>query len=158
MLFTHFYLFLCQEKKQKPGLYLQQERNTLALNPQNFCQEINNKNTLFFYRCSYKKQLFQRVVVQLQCPCVNLIICSLLLEIQKRCSYLKNVTLDFVLLVLKLYPIQVVILLLFLCIFRSFFQIRRKCPSNQPFFTVTDWYILAIQQTLTHDEHLRYSF
>ena len=35
--------------------------------------------------------------------------CSLLLEIQKKMFYLENVALDFVLLVLKLYPIQVVI-------------------------------------------------
>ena len=45
-------------------------------------------------------------------------------------------------------------------------QLRWRCPSNQPFFTaivifhcfLTDRYILAIQQIITHEEHLRYSF
>ena len=60
---------------------------------------------------------------------------DLQLEIQKRCSYFKYVALNLLLLVLKLYPIQVVIslplwikltmgqlLLLFLCNFCSFFN------------------------------------
>ena len=57
------------------------------------------------------------------------------------------------LLVLKLYPIQVVVslplwiklamgqlLLFFLCNFSSFFSLRQRCLRNQPFFTVIDWY------------------
>ena len=63
---------------------------------------------------------------------------DLQLEIQKRCSYFKYVALNLLLLVLKLYPIQVVIslplwikltmgqlLLLFLCNFCSFFNYVR---------------------------------
>ena len=78
-------------------------------------------------------------------------ICSLKF---KKNIYLKNVALDFVLLVLKLYPIQVVIslslwtkftmgqlLLFFLCNFSSFFSLRWRCPRNQPFFTVIDSYV-----------------
>ena len=72
----------------------------------------------------------------------------------KKDVFLKNVALEFVLLVLKLYPIQVVIslplwikltmgqlLLFFLCNFSSFFSLRRSCPRNQTFFTVIDWQI-----------------
>ena len=60
---------------------------------------------------------------------------DLKLEIQKRCCYLKNTALDFVLLALKLYPIKVVVslplwikltmgqlLLFLLSSFRSFFS------------------------------------
>ena len=62
---------------------------------------------------------------------------DLQLEIQKRC-YLKNVGLDFVLLVLKLYPTQVIslplwikltmdqLLLLFLCKFWRYFNYIRS--------------------------------
>ena len=79
---------------------------------------------------------------------------------------------DFVLLVLKLYPIQVVIslplwikltmgllLLFFLCNFRSFFSYV-GCTLITNFFSLLliDRYILAIQQIITHKEHLRYSF
>ena len=99
-------------------------------------------------------------------------ICSLLLEIQKRCSYLKNVALDFVLLVLKLYPIQVVIslplwikltmgqlLLLFLCNFCSFFSyVGGVLVTNLFSLLLIDRYILAIQQITTHEEHLWCSF
>ena len=60
---------------------------------------------------TYDLKQYEGVIfgVQLQCPCANLNV--LQLEIQKRCCYFKNVALDFVLLVLKLCPIQVVILL-----------------------------------------------
>ena len=119
-------------------MYLQQTDNTLVLNPQLFCQQIDKKRyplvkwtaNMFFIGVAIKIACFS---VQFQCPCANLMICSLLLEILKRCSYLKNVALDFVLLVSKLYPIQVVISLrfwikltkgqllpLFLCNFCSF--------------------------------------
>ena len=73
-------------------------------------------------------------------------ICSLKF---KKDVYLKNVALDFVLLVFKLYSIQVVssaplliklttsqLLLFFLFGFRSFFGLRWMCCRNQPFFTV----------------------
>ena len=77
---------------------------------------------------------------------------DLQLEVQKTCQYLKNVSSDFVLLILKLCPIQVNIsfllwikltmgrlLLFFLCNFSSFFQLRWRYFCNQPFFTVIDW-------------------
>ena len=41
------YSFLSDARKiKKAGLYLQQARNTLALNPQLFCQQIAKKHTL----------------------------------------------------------------------------------------------------------------
>ena len=97
---------------------------------------------------------------------------DLQLEIQKRCSYLKNVALDFVLLVLKLYPIQVVIslplwikltmdqlLLFFLCSLCSFFSfVGGALVTNFFSLLLIDRYILAIQQVITHEEHLQYSF
>ena len=87
-------------------------------------------------------------------------------------SYLKNVALDFVLLVLKLCPIQVVIslplwikltmgqlLLFFLCNFSSFFSYVGGIPVTNHFsLLLIDRYILAIQQIITHKEHFRYSF
>ena len=93
-------------------------------------------------------------------------------EIQKRLCYLKNLALDFVLLVLKLSPIQVVIplplwikltmdqlLLFFLCNFNSFFSYVGGIPvTNQFSLLLIDRYILATQQIITHKEHLRYSF
>ena len=67
----------------------------------------------------------------------------------KKTVYLKNFALDFVLLVLKLYPIQVVIslslwtkftmgqlLLFFLCNFSSFF---RQFHAKSPFFAVSTY-------------------
>ena len=107
--------------------------------------------------------------MQLQCICANLMICSLKLEK----DVFKNAAWDFVLLllVLKLYPIQVVISLpLWIKFpmdqFCSFF-----CETSAAFLAyvggvlgtklssqfVTDRYILAIQQIITHEEHLRYS-
>ena len=97
---------------------------------------------------------------------------DLQLEIQKRRCYLKNVALDFVLLVLKLCPIQVVVslplwikltmgqlLLFFLYNFSSFFSYVRGIPVTNHFsLLLIDRYILAIQQIITHKEHLRYSF
>ena len=97
---------------------------------------------------------------------------DLQLQIRKIWSYRKNVALDFVLLVLKLYPIQVVIslplwikltmgklLLFFLCNFSSFFSYVRGIPVTNHFsLLLIDRYILAIQQIITHKEHLRYSF
>ena len=109
--------------------------------------------------------------MQLQCLCANLMICSLKF---KNVVFLENVDWDFVLLllVLKLYPIQVVIslplwiklimdqlLLFYLWNFSSFFSLRQRCPRNQPFSQfVIDRYILAIQQIITHKERLRYTF
>ena len=76
-------------------------------------------------------------------------------------------------LVLKLCPIQVVIslplwikltmgklLLFFLCNFSSFFSyVGGILVTNHFSFRVLiDRYILAIQQIITHKEHLRYSF
>ena len=97
---------------------------------------------------------------------------DLQLEIQKRRCYLKNPALDFVLLVLKQCPIQVVIslplwiklimdqlLLFLLCNFSSFFSYVGGIPvTNHLSLLWTDRYILAIQQIITHKEHLRYSF
>ena len=86
--------------------------------------------------------------------------------------YLKNVALDFALLVLKLCPIQGVIslplwikltmgqlLLFFLCNFSSFFSYIGGIPVTNHFsLLLNDRYILAIQQIIAHKEHLRYSF
>ena len=81
---------------------------------------------------------------------------DLQLQIQKRCCYLKNVSLDFVLLVWKLCPIQVPIslplwikftrgqlLLSFLSNFSSFFSYLDSIlvHCNQSFFTATDWWV-----------------
>ena len=49
MLLTHFYLM--EGKKKKPGLYLQQAGNTLALNSQLFCQEIDKKTPFGKMNC-----------------------------------------------------------------------------------------------------------
>ena len=79
---------------------------------------------------------------------------------------------DFVVLVLKLYPIQVVIslplwikltmgqlLLFFLCNFSSFFSyVGGILVTNHFSLLLIDRYILAIQQIITHEEHFRYSF
>ena len=97
---------------------------------------------------------------------------DLQLEIQKRLCYLKNVALDFVFLVLKLCPTQVVIslplwiditmgqlLLFFLCNFSSFFSYVRGIPVTNHFsLLLVGRYILAIHQIITHKEHLRYIF
>ena len=97
---------------------------------------------------------------------------DLQLKVQKRLCYLKNVALDFVFLVLKLCPIQVVIslplwikltmgqlLLFFLCNFSSFFSYVRGIPVTNHFsLLLIDRYILAIQQIITYKEHLQYSF
>ena len=91
--------------------------------------------------------------------------CSLKFK-QKRCCYLKNVALDFVLLVLKLCPIQVVIslplwikltmgqlLLFFLCNFSSFFSYAKDILVINHFsLLLIDRYILAIQHIITHEE------
>ena len=75
-------------------------------------------------------------------------------------------------LVLKLYPIQVVfslplwiglimgqLLLFFLCNFSSFFSYVGGIPVTNHFsLLLINRYILAIQQIITHKEHLRYSF
>ena len=74
---------------------------------------------------------------------------DLQLQIRKIWSYRKNVALDFVLLVLKLYPIQVVIslplwikltivqlLLVFLCSFNSFFSYVGGVLVTNIFYTV----------------------
>ena len=49
MLLTHFYFV--QEKKWKPGLYLQQEENILVLNLQPFCQQIDKKGPFGKMNC-----------------------------------------------------------------------------------------------------------
>ena len=63
---------------------------------------------------------------------------DLQLEIQKRCSYLKNVALDFVLLILNVFPIQVVISL----------SLRTKLIMGQllPFFCATSAAFLATSE------------
>ena len=40
-------LILCKAKKWKPGSYIQEEGNTMALNPQLLCQQIDKKKTPF---------------------------------------------------------------------------------------------------------------
>ena len=102
---------------------------------------------------------------------------DLQLEIQER-SWYENVMVKMllwmyvVLLVLNLCLIQVVIsipywikltigqlLLFFLCNFSSFFSYVRGIPVTNHFsLLLIDRYILAIQQIITHKEHLRYSF
>ena len=97
---------------------------------------------------------------------------DLLIKILNRCCYLKHVFRYFVLLVLKLCPIQVVILLplwiklpmgqlllFFLCDFSSFFSYVVAILLTKYFsLLLIDRYILAIQQFITHEEHLRYFF
>ena len=51
------------------------------------------------------------------------------------------------------------LLLFFLCNFSSFFSYVRGIPVTNHFsLLLIDRYILAIQQIITHKEHLRYSF
>ena len=97
---------------------------------------------------------------------------DLQLETEKRCCYLKNVSLDFVLLILKLCAIQVVVslpswiklpmgqlLLFFLCNFSSFFSYAKDILVINHFsLLLIDRYILAIHYIITHEEHLQYSF
>ena len=107
--------------------------------------------------------------------CANLMICRLKFKeevILNMPCHGKDVAPDVVLLVLKLCPIQVVIslplwikltmdqlLLFFLCNFSSFFSYVGGIPVTNHFsLLLIDRYILAIQQIITHKEHLRYSF
>ena len=89
-------------------------------------------------------------------------------------KFKKDVVLDFALLVLKLCAIQVVIslpfwikpilgqlLLFFLCIISSSFSYVGGIPVTNHFSLLLidrNSYILAIQQVITHKEHLQYSF
>ena len=104
-----------------------------------------------FHRCSYKNSCFSELAYN---SSVLVLILWSAASNSKDMVLLKNVALDFVLLVLKLYPIQVVIslplwikltmgqlLLFFLWNFSSFFSLRRRCPRNQTFFTVCYWLI-----------------
>ena len=114
---------------------------------------------MFFHKCSYKNSYFSELAYN----------SSVLVLIQKRCCYLKNVALDFVLLVLKLYPIQVVIslplwikltmdqlLLFFLCNFFSY--VGGILVANHSSLLLIDRYILDIKQIITHKEHSRNIF
>ena len=99
------------------------------------------------------------VSVQPQCPCANPMICSMKF---KKDVYLKNVALDFLLLVLKLYPIQVVIslplwikfiigqLLLFFCAIPAAFLAYVGGVLRTILFGYSANY--------NTQEHLRYSF
>ena len=107
--------------------------------------------------------------MQLHCICANLMICSL--KLKK--DVFKNAAWDFVLLllVLKLYPIQVVISLplwikfsmdqfcsFFYETLAAFLAYVGGVLGTKLFAQfVTDRYILAIQQIITHEEYLRYS-
>ena len=124
---------------------------------------------MFFDRCNYKNSCFSDLAYN---SSVHVLIWWSAAEIQKRCSYLKNVALDFVLLVLKLYPIQVVIslplwvkptmsqlLLFFLYNFFSFFtNVGIVLVTNLLSLLLIDRYILAIHKIITHEVHLWYSF
>ena len=104
----------------------------------------------------------------MSCPCATLMICSL--KFKK--DVLISVALGFVLLALKLYPIQVVLslplwlkltmgqlLLFFLCTFCSFFgYVGGVLVTNLFPLLLIDRYILAIEQIITREEHLWYSF
>ena len=96
---------------------------------------------------------------------------DLKLEIQKR-RYLKNVALNFAFgfetmprpscyltsIMDKTYH-GPAIALFFLCNFSSFFSYVGGIPvSNHFSMLLIERYILAIQQIITHKEHLRYSF
>ena len=61
---------------------------------------------MFFHMFSYKNSCFSELTYN---SSVLVLIYDMQLKIQKRRCYLKNVVLDFVLLVLKLCAIQVVI-------------------------------------------------
>ena len=124
---------------------------------------------MFFHRWSHKNSCFSELAYN--SSGLVLIWWSAAWNSKKSC-YLKNVALDFVLLVLKLCLIQVVIslplwikltmgqlLLFFLCNFSSFFSYVGGIPVTNHFsLLLIDRYILAIQQITTHKEHLRYSF
>ena len=123
---------------------------------------------MFFHRCSY------RIVVLVSWLTIPMSLCQfndLQLKIKKRCCYLKNVALDFVLLVLKLCSIIVIIslplwikltmdqlFLFFLYNFSSFFSYVGGMLKPTILQIYYYRYILAIQQIVTHDEHLWYSF
>ena len=82
------------------GLHLQQADNILALNPQLLCQHIDGKFTqwynellnLFFHRCRNKYSCFSKL--QYNSSVLVLMTCSFK-------DTLKDIVLDFVLLVLK---------------------------------------------------------
>ena len=137
-----------------------------------FCQQIDKKYplvklTMFFHRWSYKNSCFSELAYN--SSVLVLIWWSAAWNSKKGC-YLKSVALAFVLLVLKLSPIQVVIslplwvnltmgqlLLFFLCNFSSIFSYVRGIQSLFTDYWLIGSYILAIQQIITHKEHLRYS-
>ena len=120
-------------------MYLQEAGNTLALNPQPFCQQIyKKKNTLwenellnmFFHRCRYKNSCFGELAHN--SSVLELIQLSASWDSKKDVLIFKMLLLIlcFWILVLKLYPIQVVISLqmwlklymgqLFLCFICNF--------------------------------------
>ena len=141
MLFTHFYHL--QGKKYKPGLYLQQA-GTLPLNPKLFCQQIDQKNTLwwnelpnmFFHRCRYK-------------CCFRF--CAFGFEATPHLSCYLISFAD------KRHHGQ--LLLLFLCNVCTFFSsVGGVLVINLFPLLLIDGYILAIQQIITHKGHLWYSF
>ena len=124
---------------------------------------------MFFHSCSYKNSCFSELGKTPMSLCRSN---NLHLEIQKWRCYLKNVALDFVfgleamphpscyltsIMDIKLTMGQ--LLLFFLCNFSSFFSYVRGIPVTNHFsLLLIDRYILAIQQIITHKEHLRYSF
>ena len=83
-------------------------------------------------------------------------------EIQERSCYLKNLALNFMLLVLKLCPIQAVIssYCSFFCATSADFlaYVGGVLVTNLFSLLLIDRYTLAIQQTITLEEYLRYSF
>ena len=118
---------------------------------------------MLFHRYSYKNSCFRELVYQPVSLCQSN---NLQLEIQKNTAILK---MHFVLLVLKLCPIQVVIslslwikltmdqlLLIFLCNFSSFFSyVKGILVTNHFSLLLIDGYIVGIHEIITHSEHLR---
>ena len=125
---------------------------------------------MFFHRCSYKNSCFNELACNYSVLVQILTISSLKF---KKYIFLQNFAWDFALLVLKLYPMQVAIsvllwiklamgqlLLFFSTKFHQFLQLMLEVSYEPKFFhslLLIDWYILAIQQIITQEEHLQYT-
>ena len=147
---------------------LQQVGNTLELNPLLFCQQTdknilwwNELLNMFFHKCSYKSSCFSELAYNLS---VFVIIYwsaawDSKKNVFKRCFLLWILCFWF----WSYTPSKLLLKFHYRYSYCSFFcatsaaflatMLRRRCPSNKPFVTVIDWYILAIQQTITHEDY-----
>ena len=155
MLFTYFY-FMHRKKKRQTCSYLQLAANTLALNPQLFCQQIYKNNPLcfgskyvFFIGAAKKNICFS----ELACNSIvllltQLMICSLRF---KKDNLILKCCFEFCAFRFeaiphpKCYLISIVdkthhgtVIAPFCVQDRQLFQLPRRCLSNQTFFAVID--------------------